>query len=73
VVLPMYQGQRGHPVGFSSACRDALLQLQGAEGAAAVVKANPGAARLELDDAGIVTDVDTPADLLRAERLLASR
>jgi molybdenum cofactor cytidylyltransferase len=73
VVLPMYQGQRGHPVGFSSACRDALLQLQGAEGAAAVVKANPDAARLELDDAGIVIDVDTPADLLRAERLLASR
>jgi molybdenum cofactor cytidylyltransferase len=73
VVLPIYHGQRGHPVGFSSSCREALLQLHGAEGAAAVVKANPGAMRLELDDPGIVVDVDTPDDLSRAEQLLAGR
>lgn len=73
VVLPVYEGQRGHPVGFSSSCREALLQLHGAEGAAAVVKANPGAMRLELDDPGIVVDVDTPDDLSRAQQLLAGR
>ena len=76
VVLPQYRGQRGHPVGFSAACRAALLELEGPQGAAAVVRAqeaNSPAAQLELDDAGIVTDIDTLHDLAQAERLLADR
>ena len=72
IVLPAHQGMRGHPVGFRSECRDELLALAGAEGAAAIVKRRQGEAfRLELDDRGIVTDIDTPADLAAAERLLA--
>lgn len=71
VVLPRHAGTRGHPVGFATGCRDELLMLAGAEGAASVVKAHP-AHVLDLDDAGIVTDIDTPADLAAAERLLAS-
>jgi molybdenum cofactor cytidylyltransferase len=75
VVLPSYAGQRGHPVGFGTVCRDALLALAGAEGAAGVVRAfgaGGGAHVLVLDDPGIVTDIDTVADLQAVERLLGS-
>lgn len=76
VVVPMYQGMRGHPVGFSAACRDGLLNLKGNQGAAPVLRAYQAInsiAFLELDDIGIVTDVDTVEDLARAEALLAAR
>ncbi len=76
VVLPVHAGERGHPVGFSAACRDELLAVAGAEGAAAVVRrhlADGTAGKLPLDDPGIVTDIDTVADLARIERLLAAR
>ncbi|MDP3825224.1 MAG: NTP transferase domain-containing protein, partial [Polaromonas sp.] len=36
VVMASYQGVRGHPVGFSAACRDQLLALKGNQGAAPV-------------------------------------
>jgi molybdenum cofactor cytidylyltransferase len=72
VVVPFHRGQRGHPVGFAAALRDELLALSGAEGAAQVVRAH-ARLRLELDDEGIVTDIDTVDDLRAAERLLASR
>lgn len=75
VVLAHYRGRRGHPVGFAASCRDPLLQLKGPEGAARVVRAQAAAnavAHLELDDPGIVTDIDTLQDLERAERLLAA-
>jgi molybdenum cofactor cytidylyltransferase len=72
VVMPLYRGTRGHPVGFAQAHGAALRSLHGGEGAAAIVRAsNPLA--LELDDEGIVTDIDTVEDLARAERLLAQR
>lgn len=73
VVVPQYHGQRGHPVGFAADCGDALAALSGEHGAAAIVRAQAAAGRvlaLELDDAGIVTDIDTMADLARAEQLV---
>lgn len=73
VVLPHHQGLRGHPVGFGAACREELLTLEGAEGAASVVRARAArgrAVRLDLDDAGIVTDIDTVQDLAAAEQRL---
>jgi molybdenum cofactor cytidylyltransferase len=76
VVVPVYQGARGHPVGFSAACRGALLDLKGNQGAAPVLhvyQAINSVASLALDDIGIVTDVDTVDDLARAEILLAAR
>jgi len=76
VVLPHHRSKRGHPVGFAASCRDALLMLKGPQGAALVVRAqalvNP-VAQLELDDPGVVTDIDTAADLANAELLLAAR
>lgn len=72
VVLPFYRGTRGHPVGFAAEHGPALRALSGAEGAAAIVRgAKP--LKLELEDEGIVTDIDTVEELARAERLLAAR
>jgi molybdenum cofactor cytidylyltransferase len=76
VAVPLYQGARGHPVGFSAACRDQLLNLKGNQGAAPVLleyQAINSIAFVALDDIGIVTDIDTVADLARAEALLAAR
>jgi molybdenum cofactor cytidylyltransferase len=72
IVVPFHQGVRGHPVGFASEHGSALQALTGAEGAAPIVKQGQ-VLRLELDDPGIVTDIDTVDDLARAERLLAAR
>lgn len=69
VVLPLYRGQRGHPVGFAASCRQALLALQGDRGAASVVRSHQ-AFELNVDDIGCVTDIDTLADLQRAQSLL---
>lgn len=74
VVLPTYQGVQGHPVAFAADCVDALLELSGAQGAAQVVRTQREANRvlqLELDDAGLVTDIDSLHDLARAEQLLS--
>ena len=76
VVTVSYQGLRGHPVGFSAACRDQLLALKGNQGAAIVVRAQSAiksVAVLALEDVGVVTDIDTLDDLARAEELLAAR
>jgi molybdenum cofactor cytidylyltransferase len=72
VVMPVFQGTRGHPVGFAPACLDELLALGGKEGAASVVRRH-GALTLSLDDPGIVTDIDTVSDLARVEALLRAR
>lgn len=72
VVVPLYQQQRGHPVGFSKACLQDLLQLTGDKGAASVV-AKHNSLQLPVDDVGCVTDVDTPALLEAAQQLLEAQ
>lgn len=76
VVVPFWNARQGHPVGFGRECRAALMALGGDAGAAAVVRAQRQAGRvldMELDDEGIVLDIDTPDDLARAEALLETR
>lgn len=76
VTVPVYQGQRGHPVRFGLECASDLLELHGHQGAAQLIlafKATDSIAILEVDDAGCVTDIDTLDDLAFAEKLLASR
>jgi molybdenum cofactor cytidylyltransferase len=72
VVVPMYKQQRGHPVGFSKACMQDLLQLKGDKGAASVV-AKHNSMQVQVDDVGCVTDVDTPALLEVAHQLLQAQ
>ena len=74
--VPLYQGERGHPVGFSAACRDSLLDLKGNQGAAPVLRglyAIDSVALLDTGDIGSVTDIDTVEDLARAQALFAAR
>jgi molybdenum cofactor cytidylyltransferase len=69
IVVPSYRKQRGHPVGFSATCLNALLQLTGDRGASGVV--NAGASfEMEVNDPGCVTDIDTVEDLAKAQSLL---
>lgn len=69
VVVPVYCGQRGHPVGFHAKCGPALLELEGKQGAASVVLSH-AAIELIVSDIGCVADIDTVEDLRTAARLM---
>lgn len=71
VVVPHHGGHHGHPVGFRREAAAALAALDGDSGARRVVaayRAMHAVHDLALDDAGILLDIDTPADLERARR-----
>ena len=64
IVAPAYHGARGHPVGFSRRHFAALCALTGDAGARSILVAHlDELTLLDVDDAGIVRDVDTPASL----------
>ena len=64
VAAPFYRGERGHPVGFGKVCYAALVALRGDEGAKSIVTAHRDSlARIDVDDPGVLRDVDTPSDL----------
>jgi molybdenum cofactor cytidylyltransferase len=66
LVVPAFTGHRGHPVGFSRRFREQLLTLSGDTGARAILAANQHLMRmLEVDDLGVIQDVDTRADAQR--------
>jgi molybdenum cofactor cytidylyltransferase len=62
VAYAQYRGRRGHPVGFGAELFSELVRLSGDEGARRVLARYPGQA-VELDDAGVLLDMDTEADL----------
>jgi molybdenum cofactor cytidylyltransferase len=67
IVLARFQGRRGHPVLFDRSIFNELQQLPGEVGARAVVNASPDrVAYVDVDDPGVLLDLDTPADLARA-------
>jgi molybdenum cofactor cytidylyltransferase len=66
LVVPVFAGQRGHPVGFGRGFRDELVRLTGDAGARVVLMSHASAVhQLEVDDPGVVQDMDTPADAAR--------
>lgn len=65
VVYAQHQGRRGHPVGFAAELYSELVQLDGDDGARRVVQRYP-AVGIELDDPGVLLDLDTPGDLAAA-------
>jgi molybdenum cofactor cytidylyltransferase len=62
IAVPLYQGRRGNPVGFSGLHLAELLALQGDRGARALLAAHP-VTEVAVDDPGILRDIDTAADL----------
>lgn len=62
VAYPQYRARRGHPVGFSAELYNELIGLSGDEGARRLLARYPSQA-LDLDDPGVLIDVDTDADL----------
>lgn len=62
IAAPLFDGRRGNPVAFGEAHRDALLALDGDQGARRLLKDMP-VTLLEVDDPGILRDIDSPADL----------
>lgn len=66
LAAPSYRGERGHPVGLAASYRDQLLALTGDAGARAIIKRDVAHITLvPVDDAGVLHDIDTPADLLQ--------
>jgi molybdenum cofactor cytidylyltransferase len=66
VVIPTYQGRRGHPVLIGRQVSDELLELASDAGADSVVRRYRAATQfVEVDDEGIVMDVDDPESYRR--------
>lgn len=63
LVVPRHQGQHGHPVGFGRVHHPALTALGNDEGARDVVARAKNVCWLDVDDPGVLRDVDVPADL----------
>jgi molybdenum cofactor cytidylyltransferase len=67
IVIARWAGQRGHPVLFDCSVFGELLSIAGNQGANSVVDAAPERVLyVDVDDAGVVLDLDTPDDLRRA-------
>lgn len=64
IVAPAFKATRGHPVGFAASFGSALMALGGDEGARAIVRDRRDLLRvIEVDDPGVIADVDRPDDL----------
>lgn len=69
LVVPRYQGQRGNPVGIGRNFFPELAHPEGDSGARALLQRHPDAVHwLDLDDPGILLDLDHPDDLSRLPR-----
>jgi molybdenum cofactor cytidylyltransferase len=69
IVCAQYKGRRGHPVGFAAELYSELALLTGDDGARRLVSRYP-ALGLELDDPGVLVDVDTQGDLEQVRQSL---
>lgn len=70
ITLPRYQGKRGHPPLFAGSLRGELLRVRDeTQGLKAVTRAHRAAtAYVDVDDPGVVWNLNTPAGYERARR-----
>ncbi len=61
-LAPVFKGERGHPVGLPTLYRDELSALLADQGARDIIRRD-GIDAIEVDDPGVVRDIDVPADL----------
>jgi molybdenum cofactor cytidylyltransferase len=71
IVVPTFQGRRGHPVLFARSTFAELLDAPDDQGARAVVRKDPGrVTEVPVSDSAVLEDLNTPDDykaLLRRE------
>lgn len=66
IAAPAYRGERGHPVGFAQRFFEKLSALHGDSGARELLAQHSDLIKLyEVDDAGVLRDIDKPSDLPR--------
>jgi molybdenum cofactor cytidylyltransferase len=70
-IRPTYKGISGHPVFFGNRNRDLFTQLHGDKGAKLIMDKIPNHIRLEVEDRGVLFDVDTPEDYAEAKRIFS--
>ncbi|MEM9159853.1 MAG: nucleotidyltransferase family protein [Verrucomicrobiota bacterium] len=64
IIIPTFQGERGHPVIFPRRFIEQLSKVQGDTGAKNLIKGNgEHAVFIECDTPSILRDIDTPKDL----------
>lgn len=63
ILVPRYQKQAGHPVIFPGRYFSQLTSLQGDQGARRIVQESQEVSWLDVDDPGILLDIDTRAEL----------
>lgn len=74
LVMPCHRGQRGHPVGFASRYYQQLIELKGDQGARSILRRHPAEWDLiEVDDPGVLLDIDVEGDLKVGIQLMNSR
>jgi CTP:molybdopterin cytidylyltransferase MocA len=71
ILNPSHKGEAGHPVLFARRILPELLEPDLPNGARSVMEAHAGEARaIEVNDPGILIDIDTPADYRQHVRSL---
>lgn len=69
LAAPCYRGERGHPVGFSAEFGPALRALRGDCGARELIAGQRDRLLcIDVDDPGILVDIDSPDDLRAVTR-----
>lgn len=73
LIAPVHAGRRGHPVGFSARFRQPLMACKGDQGARQILQAHQEQlVTVEVDDAGVLFDIDTVEDWQRRESAVAA-
>lgn len=62
IAYAQHHGRRGHPVGFAAELYSELISLSGDEGARRLIARYPAVA-VDVDDPGVLIDIDTADDL----------
>jgi molybdenum cofactor cytidylyltransferase len=66
IIIPVFNGRRGHPVLFSAEVLQEILALPASQGANIVVRKDPSRIiEVPVDAPGILVDIDTPEDFDR--------
>lgn len=68
IIIPVYEGHRGHPVIFDSKYKEELLSISDQGAREVVNKHAHDIFTVRVDSPGILTDIDTPQDYQDAKR-----